>query len=112
VGLTALPGAQPWNLEERMRVEMPVVSQSLIESSKSIEKKELTAITSDGANEPEESQEFIPSPLGLGRTYSVSSLKSAVDYHAKFLTVSENNLQAAQQVSMIPQSILNYFNTR
>jgi hypothetical protein len=95
-----------------MRVEMPAVSQSLIESPKPIEKKELTDNISGGVNESEELQAFFPSPLGLGRTYSVSSLKAAVDYHAKFLTVAENNIQAAQNSSVIPQSILNYFNAR
>jgi hypothetical protein len=95
-----------------MRVEMPAVSQPLIESPKTIDKKELTGIIPDGANEPDEIQAFFPSPLGLGRTYSVSSLKAAVDYHAKFLTVAENNIQAAQSSSAIPQSILDYFNAR
>jgi hypothetical protein len=112
VGFPVLLGAQSRNLEERMRVEMPVVLQSPIDSPKSIEKKELTAGNSNGANEPEETQAFFPSPLGLGRTYSVSSLKAAVNYHAKFLTVAASNVQAAQHDSMIPQSILNYFNAR
>jgi hypothetical protein len=93
-----------------MRIDMPAVSQSQIESSKSIEKKELTASNFNGASEPEELQALFPSSPGLARTYSVSSLKAAVNYHAKFLTVAESNMQAAQQVSTIPQAILNYFN--
>ena len=92
-----------------MRIEMPAVSQPPIESPKSIEKKELKAGNFNGANEPEESQAFLSSPPGFAGTYSVSSLKAAVDYHAKFLTVAENNAQASQHASMIPQAILDYF---
>jgi hypothetical protein len=95
-----------------MKVEMPAVSQSLIESPKPIEKKDLTAINSNGAGEPDASQAFFPSPLGLSRTYSVSSLKAAVNYHAKFLTVAESNVEATQHPSTIPQTILDHFNAR
>ena len=95
-----------------MRIDMPAVSQSPIESPKSVEKKELTENKLNNAGEPEESQAFFPSPLGQARTYSVSSLKAAVNYHAKFLTVAESNMQAAQHASGIPQTILNYFNAK
>jgi hypothetical protein len=95
-----------------MRIEMPVASQPPIESTKSIEKKELTVSKSKGANEPEELQAFLSSPPGFAGTYSVSSLKAAVDYHAKFLTVAENNVQASQHASMISQTILDYFKAR
>jgi hypothetical protein len=92
-----------------MRIEMPVVSQPPIESPKSIEKKELTVSNSNGANEPEELQAFLSSQPGPAGTYSVSSLKAAVNYHAKFLTVAENNVQASQHAARIPQTILDYF---
>jgi hypothetical protein len=92
-----------------MRIEMPAVLQPPIESPKSIEKKELTASISNGGNESEELQAFLSSPPGLAGTYSVSSLRAAVDYHAKFLTVAENNVQASQHAAMIPQTILDYF---
>jgi hypothetical protein len=95
-----------------MRIEMPVVSQSPIESPKSIEKKELTSIDSSGASEPEELRALLSSPPGLAGIYSVSSLKAAVNYHAKLLTVAESNVAAAQHGSMIPPAILNYFNAR
>jgi hypothetical protein len=95
-----------------MRIEMPVASQPPIESPKSIEKKELTVSHSSSANEPEELQAFFSSPPGLAGTYSVSSLKAAVNYRAKFLTVAENNVQASQHASMIPHKILDYFNAR
>jgi hypothetical protein len=93
-----------------MRIEMPAVSQPPIESPKSIEKKELTESNSNVINNPEETEAFSSSPLGTGRTYSVSSLKSAASYHAKFLTVAANNMQAAQHASIIPQAILDQFN--
>jgi hypothetical protein len=37
-------------------------------------------------------------------------LKKAADYHAKFVAVAENNMQAAKNMSIIPQSILSQFN--
>jgi hypothetical protein len=105
-------GAPSWNQEECMKIEMPVVSQSPIESPKAIEKKELAESDSNSASELEELQAGFPSPLGPAKTYSVSSLKAAVQYHAKFLTVAESNIQAAQHASTIPKSILDYFNAR
>jgi hypothetical protein len=95
-----------------MRIEMPLVPQSLIESPKSIEKKELTADNLNASNETEKSQPYFPSPLGFSSTYSLSSLKAAVDYHAKYLTVAESNVQAAEHAPMIPQAILDYFKAR
>jgi hypothetical protein len=95
-----------------MRVEIPLVPQSLVESQVNIDKKELKSDNSKEKKTAEESPSFFPSPLGSGKTYSVSSLKAAVDYHAKFLTVAENNLQAAQNPAMIPRSILDHLNGR
>jgi hypothetical protein len=93
-----------------MRVEMPVVPQSLIESPKSLDKKELTGEDVQAEKLAEESQSYFPSPLGFSGTYSLSSLRAAVDYHAKFLTVAESNLQAAQHPPTIPQMILDRMN--
>jgi hypothetical protein len=93
-----------------MRVEMPVVPQSLVESPKSLEKKDLTSNAPKDSQPVEESQSFLPSPLGFSRTYSKASLRAAVDYYAKFLTVAESNLQAAQHPSTIPQVILDRLN--
>jgi hypothetical protein len=102
----------PQNLEERMRVEMPVASQPLVEAPKNIDKKEVTGNSSEQHQSPEESQSFVPSPLGFSGTYSVSSLKAAVDYHAKFLTVAESNLEAARHTASIPQALLDRLNGR
>ena len=95
-----------------MRIENALLSQSLIESSKQLEKKEVTS--EDGKNNAilEDLNSPISSPLGSGGTYSVASLKAAVDYHAKFLTVAENNLQAVQHSAMIPQVIIDRLNGR
>ncbi len=93
-----------------MRVDIPLLSQSLIEASKIPEKKDVTKYTS---REPaEESPSFVPSPLGLSGTYSLSSLRAAVEYHAKFLTVAENNLEAANHTGRIPQLILDRLNAK
>ena len=92
-----------------MRIDSAHVSQSLVESAKSLEKKEFKS--DESASDPlDESPSFIPSPFGSGRTYSLSSLKSAVDYHAKFLTVAENNLAAVNHPGTIPQGILDRLN--
>ena len=92
-----------------MRVESSLVSQTLIESSKAIDKQELT----DRSNKPEEtsddSSSFVPSAFGFSGTYSIASLKSAVDYNAKYMTVAENNTLAANSMTAIPQTILNHF---
>jgi hypothetical protein len=95
-----------------MKIETPVMPQPLIESSKSLDKKEFTARNQNGGNQTEESQAFFPSPLGFGGTYSLSSLRAAVDHNAKYLTVAESNIQAAQHAPMIPKAILDYFNAR
>jgi hypothetical protein len=93
-----------------MRVESPVVSQSLIDAQKTIEKKEVNNSVSRESDSVESSQSFFPSPFGSSGTYSLSSLKAAVDYHAKFLTVAENNAEAALHSSRIPQAILDQIN--
>jgi hypothetical protein len=92
-----------------MRVEMPLMPQSLIESAQNVDKNELTKKRLQENKPAEESQSFFPSPLGFSGAYSVASLRAAVDYHAKFLTVAESNLQAAQHPPRIPQAILDRF---
>jgi hypothetical protein len=94
-----------------MRIENPSVAQSQIESPKSIEKKELTESTLNNTA-VDDSEPLVPSPFGSSRTYSLSTLKSAVDYHAKFLTVAESNLKAVNHPSAIPQGILDRLNSR
>jgi hypothetical protein len=89
-----------------MRVESPLVSQSLVESPKNIDKKEVNVNTVRNHETPEDSSPFIPSPFGTSGTYSLSSLKAAVDYHAKFLTVARNNLEAVNHPAAIPRMIL------
>ncbi len=93
-----------------MRVDFTSIPQSQIESAKTIEKKEIKATLPGNIIEAEESQSFIPFALGSGKTYSMSSLKAAVDYHAKFLTVVESNLAAANHAAMIPRAILDGLN--
>ncbi|HTY64243.1 MAG TPA: hypothetical protein VMG30_18475 [Acidobacteriota bacterium] len=95
-----------------MRVEFTSVPQPQIESAKTIEKKEIKGSNPGNATEPEEMQSFIPFSLGTGKTYSLSSLKAAVDYHAKFLTVAENNMAAVNHAATIPRGILDSLNCR
>ena len=92
-----------------MRVEMPLVPQPSVESAKTIDKNEVTSVSTNGEGEAEESQSFFPARLGFRNTYSLSSLRAAVGYHAKLLTVAESNLQAAQHPPQIPRVILDHF---
>lgn len=96
-----------------MRVEMSSLLKSLTELPKAIDKKEVTSATQkENENSAGEAQVFIPSPIGSSRTYSPASLRAAVDYHVKFLTVAENNLRAAEHSSGIPQALLDRLNGR
>jgi hypothetical protein len=98
---------------EFMRVESPLVPQSLIESPKAVDIKEVANNFSPGELDgPEDSSSYFPSPFGSSGTYSISSLRAAVDYHAKFLTVAENNMQAVNHPAAIPQLILDRLNAR
>ena len=87
-----------------MRVEIPFSPQPSIEAPKVPEKKDLTKSISVGLEE--ENPSFVPTPPGSSGTYSVNSLRAAVDYHAKFLTVAQNNIEAANHPPRIPQAIL------
>ena len=93
-----------------MRIENAVISQSLIDASKNIEKKEVTTNREVKVDENSDLEPFIPAPLHSGGTYSIASLKAAVDYYAKYLTVAESNIQAAQLPTKIPQTLLNQMN--
>ena len=92
-----------------MRIETTLVPQSHVESAKALEKKGLVNGESN-ANNIDDPQSFVPSPFGLSRTYSLSSLKNAADYHAKFLTVAENNLTAVNHPAKIPKGLLDRLN--
>ena len=98
------------NLEECMRVETTSLAQSMIELNKATEKKELTTEESNHNCPDQQSQSFIPAPLGSSGTYSLTSLKAAVDFYAKYLTVAENNLNAINHPSTIPKVILDRLN--
>jgi hypothetical protein len=93
-----------------MRVEIPFSPQPSIEAPKVDEKKDLTKSVS--VDPDEDNQSFVPTPPGSSGTYSVSSLRAAVDYYAKFLTVAENNIEAANHPPRIPQTILDRLNAK
>ncbi|MBN2244122.1 MAG: hypothetical protein JW793_15660 [Acidobacteria bacterium] len=92
-----------------MRIEGQTIPQSLVESSKSLEKKGLTMNNSLEDSASEETRPFQLSPFGTVGTYSVNSLKAAVEYHVKFLAVAENNMVAAGHPPTIPGEILDHF---
>ena len=95
-----------------MRVESALVQQSLIETPKAVETKEVKTNGYNNLEVADEQLAFTPSTIGSGRTYSLSSLKAAVDYHAKFLTVAESNMQAIHHPGAIPQVLLDRLNRR
>jgi hypothetical protein len=95
-----------------MRVELTSIPQSQIEAPKTIDNKEINGSDSGNDTAMDELQSFVPFPIGSGRTYSLSSLKAAVGYHAKFLTVAESNVAAVNHPAMIPQEILDRLNCR
>jgi hypothetical protein len=92
-----------------MRVESSLVSQTLIESSKPVDKQGLTVKSNEAEETADESPSFVPSAFGFSGTYSIASLKAAVDYNAKYMTVAENNALAAKSMTAIPQAILDRF---
>jgi hypothetical protein len=92
-----------------MRVDNALVSQSLIDSTKTFEKKAVSSNGSPIEQSVENGSSYIPLPFGTSGTYSPSSLKAAVEYHAKFLSVAQNNVQAANHTSAIPDAILQRF---
>jgi hypothetical protein len=89
-----------------MRVESPLVPQTLIDSPKPIDNKEVSESSSGDLQPLEEMSSFVPSAIGSGRTYSLSSLRAAVDYHAKFLTVASSNVEASNHPATIPRAII------
>ena len=89
-----------------MRIESQVIPQSLIESSKPLEKKDIESKDSREIPSSNESQPLSLSHFGSTGTYSISSLKAAVDYHVKFLSVAENNMRAIQHPPTIPQALI------
>jgi len=95
-----------------MRVESSLLQQSPIESHKLVENKDVIG-GKPGESQPlEEPSSFIPSAFNSGRTYSLSSLKAAVDYHAKFLTVAGNNVEAANHPATIPKALIDRLSGR
>jgi hypothetical protein len=92
-----------------MRVDNAVVSQTLIDSTKIVDKKPVSSNGSPMEQSVEKGSSSIPLPFGTSGTYSPSSLKAAVEYHAKFLSVAQNNVQAADHASAIPKAILQRF---
>jgi hypothetical protein len=91
-----------------MRVEIPFSPQQSIEAPKAPEKKDVTKSVPTGKEE--DTPSLVPAPPGSSHTYSLSSLRAAVDYHAKFLTVAQSNIEAANHPSRIPQAILDRLN--
>ena len=94
-----------------MRVDSQFVTPTLVDSPKPVEKKDDKANISS-EREVVESQSFIPAPLSSSGIYSPSSLRAAVDYHAKFLTVAESNLAAANHAATIPRAVIDRLGRR
>jgi hypothetical protein len=96
--------------EECMRIESQLVPQTLVESSKPLDKKEIKSKDSGEDSSSDASIFSSPAPFGSSGTYSVSSLKAAVDYHVKFLSVAENNMMAVNHPPTIPRALIEQLN--
>jgi|GEM_PF-2891049 len=100
-------------MEDEVRVENPIVSQTLAELSKTTEKERVNSTRSIREDVAEnEVSSSVPLPFRSGKTYSPGSLRAAVDYHAKFLTVVQNNLEAVNHPAAIPRELLDRLNGR
>lgn len=93
-----------------MRIDSAVFPQSLVESSKPLGKKDVTSNDIRDNRAAEESQTLTVSSFGAGGTYSINSLKAAVDYHVKYLSVAENNMKAIQHPPTVPKGLIDYVN--
>jgi len=93
-----------------MRLDTSLLPNSLLQSPKILQNKQLTTHSPGALEFPEEAPAFYSSPFGSSGTYSVSSLRAAVDYHAKFLTVAENNLEAVHHPDTVPSAIIERLN--
>lgn len=88
-----------------MRIESAFIPQPLVDGHKVTEKSEVN-VEDAGNREWESETSYVPSPFGTCGIYSISSLRAAVDYQAKFLTVAENNIQAAEHPQSIPRVLI------
>ena len=93
-----------------MKVQGQVFPRSLVESFKSLGKKEIDPNKPGRDSASDDSQPLSLSLFGSSGTYSVNSLKAAVDYHVKFLAVAENNMMAVNHSPKIPREVLDHFN--
>jgi hypothetical protein len=94
-----------------MRIEFPQINAKPVESGKSSEQKTPVYRNNSASgknNDADEKSQAVM--LGLGGTYSIASLKAAAEHQSKFATVAENNIQAANSVSRIPEGLLRMFN--
>jgi hypothetical protein len=89
-----------------VRVESPLIQQSLIDTPKQIENNVLKSDSSVDTEPVEEASPYAAPLLNPSGIYSPASLRAAVDYHAKFLTVAGNNLEAANHAATIPRAII------
>ena len=94
-----------------MRIEFPQINTQPVESGKSGDQRILVhRNASASAKNSDTDDKTSAVMLGLGGTYSIASLKAAAEHQAKFATVAENNILAANSVSRIPEGLLQMFN--
>ena len=97
--------------EEYMRIEFPQINTKPVESGKSGEQKIfIHRNASSPVRNGDTDEKSSAVMLGLGGTYSIASLKAAAEHQAKFATVAENNILAANSVPRIPEGLLQMFN--
>jgi len=94
-----------------MRIDFPQLTTTPVEPGKSGDQKILPLrYPSTSVKTGDTDEKISPVMIGLGGTYSIASLKAAAEHQAKYATVAENNILAAQSVSRIPEGLLQMFN--
>ena len=98
-----------------MRVDLPQISPTRIESEKtkrktSVQRPSLqNTYHSAVKNDVDEISPFF-SAFGPGGTYSIASLLAAAEHQSRYFAVAENNILAAQSASRIPKTLLRQLN--
>lgn len=98
-----------------MRVDLPQISPSRIESGKTRSKSSVQRPPTQNLyhsvvqNNVDEISPFF-SAFGPGGTYSIASLRAAAEHQDRYFAVAENNILAAQSASRIPKTLLRQLN--
>ncbi|MDR1728990.1 MAG: hypothetical protein LBT74_13890 [Acidobacteriota bacterium] len=95
-----------------MKLDLSQVSQARVETGRTKAtppSKRPTAVSQRFTAQEADKATLSASMLGPGGTYSISSLKAAAAYQAKYYDVAESNVTAAQSAPRIPDTLRRQF---